>query len=125
MQAKISKQVKDEVKRMLPELREEVKKEFAHWNKYQTHDGFYSDEEIFEILPYSAYEYILLCWGVEPGRITIQSVIQALNNRLFSDLRQITRHALRRIALMQSLSQKKTSGKHGHAGFQDSITPEA
>ena len=105
MNAKISKEVKEEVKKLLPELRLEVMKEFKHWTKYKTNDDFFSDEKILEILPYSAYEYILLSWGVEPSRITITSVVQALNNKLFRDLRHITCHALRRLALKHSLKK--------------------
>ncbi len=53
MRNTISKEVKDEVKKLLPHLREEVKKEFMHWDKYKDSDGFYSDEEVFEILPHA------------------------------------------------------------------------
>jgi hypothetical protein len=105
MNAKISNEVKEEVKKMLPELRLEVMKEFAHWKKYQPNDAFHSDEKVLQILPYSAYEYILLSWGVEPSRINITSVVQALNNKLFKDLRHITCHALRRLALTENLKK--------------------
>ena len=107
MQATISNQVKKEVKKLLPELREQVCKEFEHWDRYETNDHFYSDDRVLEILPYSAYEYILLSWGIEPGRVTITSVIDALNNKLFGDLRHITCHALRRLALIQVKSKKR------------------
>ena len=40
MPEKISKEVKAEVKKLLPRLREEVKKEFIHWDKYRDNDGF-------------------------------------------------------------------------------------
>jgi hypothetical protein len=105
MRPKITKAVKDEVKRLLPRLREEVKQEFIHWELYHDDDSFYSDEKVLEILPYSAYEYILLSWGVEPERVTMESVIQALNSKLFGDLRSITCHALRRLASTQKQAQ--------------------
>jgi len=100
MPLKLSRKTRQEIKRLLPELREVVKKEFVHWDRYQAHDGFYSDENIIEILPYAAYEYILLSWAIEAHTITIQSVVEALNNKLFQDLRRIICHALRRIALL-------------------------
>jgi hypothetical protein len=104
MPEKISKEVKAEVKKLLPRLREEVKKEFIHWDKYRDNDGFYSDEKVLEILPYSAYEYILLSWGLEPSHVTISAVTQAINGKLFGDLKHITCHALRRLALNHSAS---------------------
>lgn len=107
MQSKISKEVKDEVKKLLPTLREQVLKEFEHWDRYQDNDHFHSDEKVLDILPYSAYEYILLSWGVEPDRVTMSSVVQALNNKLFNDLRHIICHALRRLALTGNKNAKK------------------
>jgi hypothetical protein len=102
----ISKEVKAEVKKLLPRLREDVKKEFIHWDRYKLTDAFHSDDEVFEILPYSAYEYILLSWGLEPSHITITSVVQAMNNKLFGDLKHITCHALRRLALCHNPNKK-------------------
>ncbi len=107
MNTTISKEVKQEVIKLLPELREQVCKEFEHWDKYEPNDRFYSDDKVLEILPYSAYEYILLSWGIEPNRVTLTSVIQALNNKLFSDLRHITCHALRRLAFTQKTGKKR------------------
>jgi len=107
MDKTISKEVKEEVKKLLPRLREEVQKEFAHWDKYKANEHFLSDEKVLEILPYSAYEYILLSWGIEPNRITMTSVVQAMNNKLFSDMKHIICHALRRLALTQGKPTKK------------------
>ncbi|HTA84220.1 MAG TPA: hypothetical protein VK783_14845 [Bacteroidia bacterium] len=102
MNTHLSKAVKDEVKKLLPTLRKEVEQEFTHWNMYETNDRFFSDEKVLEILPYSAYEYILLSWSIEPGMATMESVVHAMNNKLFGDLRHITCHALRRLALKQN-----------------------
>ena len=106
MQVELSKAVKDEVKKLLPALREEVKKEFVHWELYIGNEDFLSDEKIFEILPYAAYEYIILSWGIEPGRVTPTSVVHAMNNKLFGDLKHIICHALRRLALKQGMQKK-------------------
>jgi hypothetical protein len=107
MDIQLSKAVKEEVKKILPDLRNQVKKEFTHWDMYKADHSFYSDEAVLEILPYSAYEYILLSWGVEPGRVTIPSVVHALNSKLFSDLKHITCHALRRLALKHIRSEEE------------------
>lgn len=107
MNTGISKHVKEEVKKLLPGLREEVKKEFMRWHDYTPGDGFYSDENLFALLPGAAYEYILLCWGIEPHRVTMSSVLRSLNNKLFFDLRHIVAHALRRLALQQRMNEKK------------------
>lgn len=88
-------------------MREQVLREFEHWDKYHANSYFHSDEKVLEILPYSAYEYILLSWGVEPDRVTMASVVQALNNKLFNDLRHIICHALRRLALTESSAKKR------------------
>jgi hypothetical protein len=106
MHKTISKEVQDEVKKLLPRLREEVQKEFTHWDKYTANNNFHSDEKVLEILPYSAYEYILLSWGIEPNRVTMTSVVQAMNNKLFSDLKHIICHALRRLALTEGKAKK-------------------
>jgi hypothetical protein len=106
MEVEISKTVKEEVKKLLPALREEVKKEFVHWDLYTANEDFISDEKIFEILPYATYEYIILSWGIEPSRVTPTSVVHAMNNKLFGDLKHIICHALRRLALRQGVRRK-------------------
>lgn len=107
MEIHLSKAVKEEVRKILPELRKQVSKEFTQWVRYEANDYFYSDEEVIETLPYSAYEYILLSWGIEPDRVTIESVVHALNSKLFGDLKQITCHALRRLAMKGRMSKHK------------------
>jgi hypothetical protein len=106
MHVEISNTVKEEVKKLLPALREEVRKEFVHWDLYTGTADFLSDEKVFEILPYATYEYIILSWGIEPGRVTPTSVIHAMNNKLFGDLKHIICHALRRLALRQGNQRK-------------------
>ena len=96
---KISKKVTDEVKKILPDIREEVKKEFKHWgHAYSESDDFYSDKKLFETLPCAVYEYIILAWGVSPERVNKDSAIRALNGKIFKDIHKITAHALRRLA---------------------------
>lgn len=107
MRPLISEYIKEEIRNILPLVREEVKKEFMRWNDYTPGAHFYSDEKVFELLPYAAYEYILLSWGVEPHLVSMASVIRSLNDKLFFDLRHIVAHTLRRIALQEKLSGKK------------------
>ncbi|HTB06363.1 MAG TPA: hypothetical protein VK806_05365 [Bacteroidia bacterium] len=101
MPTNVSKEVIKEVKRLLPALRKEIKKEFEHWHHYVDGDEFHDDKKVMETLPYAAYEYIILCWGVQPERVNMPSVVSALNNKLFNDLRQVTSHALRRLASLK------------------------
>ena len=79
-------------------VREEVKKEFPRITVYSDGPEFYSDELLLETIPCAAYEYIILCWGVEPSRIDFDSVIFALNNNRLKDIKKIIAHALRRLA---------------------------
>jgi hypothetical protein len=101
MQEKLSNEVTREVKKLLPVLRKEIKKEFDVWHHYTEGDHFKNDELVLQTLPYAAYEYIILCWGVDPARVSMTSVVGAINNKLFSDLRPVTAHALRRLASVE------------------------
>ncbi len=95
----ISKKVKKEILAILPELREELKAEFTQWEEgYTDNDNFYSDEKLLETLPCAVYEYMIICWGVNPGLVNPDSAIQLLNGNIIKDLRKITAHGLRRLA---------------------------
>ena len=97
--AKLSKKVIQEVKNILPEVRKEVISECKRWDKnYAGSPDLYSEESILNILPYAAYEYIILAWDIEPCRIDRDSAIRALNGKRFKDIRKVTAHAMRRIA---------------------------
>lgn len=100
---KISKKVTDEVKKILPTIREEVKKEFKHWgHSYRECPDFYSDKKLLKTLPGAVYEYIILSWGISPERVNTDSAIRALNGKIFKDIHKITAHALRRLAFVQN-----------------------
>jgi hypothetical protein len=108
--AKLSKKVIKEVMNILPQLRKELMTEFECWDgSYKAGPAFYSDEHVLATLPYAAYEYIILAWGVDPIRINKETTIQALNGRIFKDIKKITAHALRRIAF--NVSTKKAKPK--------------
>lgn len=97
--AKLSKKVIKEVIKILPEVRKEVLAEFERWQtSYKPGPEFYSDDSLLEILPYAAYEYIILAWSVDASRINKDKAIRALNGKIFKDIRKITAHALRRLA---------------------------
>lgn len=101
--ARLSKKVIKEVIKILPEVRDEVITEFERWKtSYKAGPGFYSDEKLLEILPYAAYEYIILAWSIDPSRINKDAAIKALNGKIFKDIRKVTAHALRRIACNQA-----------------------
>ena len=106
--AALSKKVIHEVKSILPELREELLLEFDKWRPtYMACPEFYSDEQVLAMIPCAAYEYIILAWNIEPGRIDRDGAIKALNGKIFNDIYKITAHALRRIA-SQHLVNKTT-----------------
>ena len=106
MPDKLSKKVIDEVKSILPELREELLIEFKKWQPaYIACPEFYSDEQVLAMIPYAAYEYIILAWNIEPGRIDKDEAIKALNGKIFNDIYKITAHALRRIASMHLMNK--------------------
>jgi hypothetical protein len=103
MHITLSVEVEEEVRKSLPLLREQLKKEFLHLdNYYKPCTDFYSNDKVIELLPCAAYEYILMKWGIEPTLVTMPSVIKALNDKLFSELPLIAAHALRRLATKQS-----------------------
>lgn len=97
MKSLLSDKVLEEVRKVLPEVRENVKKEFARWNNYTPGSEFYSDDKVIKTLPSAAYEYIIIAWGIHPSRIDERSVIYVMDNRLFNDIKKITAHALRRL----------------------------
>ncbi len=100
--ATLSKKVTNEVKKILPEIREQVKKEFKHWgHAYEECPDFYSDAKLFKTLPCAVYEYIILSWGISPERVNTDSAIRALNGKIFKDIDKITAHALRRLACVK------------------------
>jgi hypothetical protein len=102
--AEISKKVIKEVTHLLPEVRKEVKKELSHWKAHYDCGckAFNSDKHFIKSLPSAVYEYIIMVWGIEPGRVTSDSAIEALNERIFKDVRKITAHGLRRLAFKNS-----------------------
>jgi hypothetical protein len=101
--AKLSRKVINQVKSISPLIRDELLKEFERWeNCYVTCPEFYSDEALFKILPYAAYEYIILAWNIEPSRLNKDAAISALNGKIFKDIHKITAHALRRIACINA-----------------------
>jgi hypothetical protein len=102
--AKLSGKVINQVKSISPAIRKKLLSEFEFWeNSYATCPEFYSDEVLLEILPYAAYEYIILAWNIEPSRINRDAAISALNGKVFKDIHKITAHALRRIACINAL----------------------
>lgn len=101
--AKLSRKVIKEVTKILPQVRNEVLVEFERWqSSYIPGPEFYSDETLLNILPYAAYEYILLAWNIEPDRLDRDAAVRALNGKIFKDIRKVTAHALRRLACMHS-----------------------
>src|SRR6185312_4048918 len=99
MHVTLSNEVEEEVKRFLPLLRAQLKKEFVHMESYyKPGTDFFSDDKVIEYLPCAAYEYILMKWGIEPALVTLPEVVKALNDKLFSELHLITAHALRKVA---------------------------
>lgn len=92
----LSNEVKEEIKRLLPGLREQVISEFAKLGITPT-KPFYSDKACIESLPYAAYEYIILCWEVAPERIDKEALLSAINNKLFTSMHKIVAHGLRKM----------------------------
>lgn len=76
----------------LPELRHEVEKELSQWQGIIILPGFYADEEIFAILPFAAYDYIMARAGTS---IDIEFAIEMLNTIEPKKLRAMVSHALR------------------------------
>jgi hypothetical protein len=102
--ARLSKKVINQVKSISPLIRNELLSEFERWGScYVTCPQFFSDETLLKILPYAAYEYIILAWNVEPSRLNKDAAISALNGKIFKDIHKITAHALRRIACINAL----------------------
>lgn len=96
---KISKKVRDQVTAILPDIREELKAEFAQWvGGYTETKNFYSDKKLFETLPCAVYEYVIIDWGVDPKLVSPDSAIKLLNGKILKDISKITAHALRRLA---------------------------
>ena len=117
MSDKLSQKVKEEVKRLLPELREKVKKEFKEWYTYHDNEAFYSDEALMQILPFAAYDFLLLNWCIKPDRIKYRDVIYTLDNRLFGHLPLIISHALRKLAGMDTIIvSRQESGDRDYGG---------
>lgn len=108
MHITLSNEVEEEVKRFLPLLRAQLKKEFIRMeNYYKPGADFLSDDKVIEYLPCAAYEYILMKWGIEPALVTLPEVIKALNDKLFSELHLITAHALRKLASQNQVKPAK------------------
>jgi hypothetical protein len=102
MNKRLSAETLQEILELLPAIREEVRKEFELSGEYNAGHEFYSDDMFIDILPYAAYEYIILAWGVKPIRVDIESVYYAMNNRRFKDLKKIMAHGLRRLASIKT-----------------------
>ena len=101
---KLSKKVINEVKSIAPGIRKELKNELVAWESYYVICAeFYSDKFLLELLPYAAYEYIVLVWNIEPKRLNRDAVVKALNGKVFKDIQKITAHALRQIACIKTL----------------------
>ncbi|HWY98241.1 MAG TPA: tail fiber domain-containing protein [Bacteroidia bacterium] len=57
---KISAKLMDQLKENLPGLREEAIKMFSNWDCYYAGTLFYSDEELYALLPSSTFEYLTI-----------------------------------------------------------------
>jgi len=94
---KISPKTVSLVKRMLPALREEVKKDFGKWTEYIPDDDFHSNKKVIEMLPFAAHEYLLVTRSFRADKAMI---IEWFNLGIFNDfLDKIIAHALRRLAI--------------------------
>ena len=91
---RISPEVVDQIKLLLPELRKEVKKDFTFWKNYSIDDAFYSDDAILALIPYCVYEYYELTKGLTI--LDEELLFSLLNGGIFLDIQKITAHALRR-----------------------------
>lgn len=99
----LSAKVVQEVKKILPEVRNHVMQEFDVWNTPAPGTDFYSDDKVIQTLPGAAYEYLIVAWGINPSRIDERSVIYVMDNRLFNDIKKITAHALRRLLPLRAV----------------------
>jgi hypothetical protein len=107
---KLSDKVIKEVKKILPELREELLEELERWedsDKFKVCSEFHSDKHVMAHLPYATYEYIILAWGLDAKRLDKDAAIDALNGKIFKDIRKITAHTLRRIAFCEHIKKLK------------------
>ncbi|MDE2026240.1 MAG: hypothetical protein KGJ07_07135 [Patescibacteria group bacterium] len=95
---KLSSAITEQVKKMPPEIRKEVKEELKKWDTYKLGEEFYSDEVLIKTIPYSTYEYVLLAKRI---RVDKSTVINWLNSGLFNEdmLEKVIAHALRRLIL--------------------------
>jgi len=97
----LSKEVIEEVKRLLPEIRTRVENEMK---KFDVTPGkpFYSDKAILATLPHAAYEYIILSWGVSPEHIDKTNLHHAINSKLINHMPKVLAHALRKVCAAKS-----------------------
>ena len=97
----LSQETIAEIKRLLPELREKVEKEFSSWPDCKITFEFCSDDEVLRVLPLAARDYVILSMHINPARQYVEpdKVIYFLNTRLFNSLPQIVSHALRLLAI--------------------------
>lgn len=97
MKKQLSVSFTKQVKKALPRLRKETKKELRSWNIHEPGESFYKDEKLLEAIPYSAYEYLLIAKRIKVDRT---SIIEWLNDEMFTKVLDIIIcHALRRLAL--------------------------
>lgn len=100
MPCTLSNKVQAEVKRLLPELRKQVVKEFYLWeDAYFPNHAFFSDDAVMQVLPIAAQHYIILNWGITPERVDKRNASNMIEGKAFKDLPKITEHALRLLAL--------------------------
>ena len=95
---KLSPEIIEQVKKMLPKMRKETLKELTWWREYLPTDEFYSDEKTIQILPFAAYEYLSIAKGMKVDKATI---VKWLNDGFFNEelLRRVLTHSLRRMTI--------------------------
>ena len=97
----ISHKVEREVIRLLPDIRMQVREELNKCGRVAGH-AFYSDKKILETIPYAAYEMLILSWEIAPEFIDIDTMVHALDTKLFPSLPKIVCHTLRRLGELPS-----------------------
>lgn len=100
------------VKGLLPNLRNETKKELTRWGDYIPGPEFYADDKVTETLPFAAYEYLSVWRNIKLER---GLVIDWLNDGTFDTvLEKVICHALRRLALKKGASHKPNKSVHAY-----------
>lgn len=107
---KLSTSIVKKIKRILPEMREEVLKEFPKWHEYTAGSRFYSDEKVIEYLPSSCYEYTIIFKKIYTDR---ELAFYCLNNLTDEYLREVVSHTLKRLALLDSFIDSDKEGAYG------------